>query len=185
MNSEMYLWTKQLDNPYNIILNIESALKFEAKLSPIFWVPSLFYTEGGAINTVKRFDHICLPASPYSIVDVFQWSASKKYHMISFQSTIATKEFDNDITVYQIVKGLPFMVEIMVPEREPFNIAPHLAYSVYNKDSLQEIKKYYGSNNIRPPSFMNDVMDNDHENISAIYLDTKPIRLEFIYRNNK
>jgi len=164
------------EDPSEVLEAINNALDAGLWLKPKDLLPAPI------LEFVKEVDHIALSADIGTLPIILQYQKEQGYSLDSFKSTIATKEFGNPITIYEL-KGGSLPLEIMVPiDNSKKYPPPHIAFSIHHENDLKKIMSLFNAP-IEPPLFMKSVMKNRQQNISTIYLDGSWIRLEFICRN--
>ena len=131
---------------------------------------------------VKEIDHIGFAASIKALPSILRYQKEHQYSLRSFKSTIASQEFKNEITIYEL-KGSSLPLELMVPTDSSKEYPQHhIAFSVREEEDLKSIiSLFHGTMTL--PSFMEGPLKNQKEKVSMIYLDGGPVRIEFIYKS--
>nr|MDP1879326.1 hypothetical protein [Parachlamydiaceae bacterium] len=163
------------EDPLAVREAIEHALDIGLSLKPNDLIPLHIQ------KLIKKIDHIGFSANLKTIPIILQYQKEHGFFLRCFKSTIASKEFENDMIIYEL-KGGSLPLEIMVPidniSKYPQH---HVAFSTHQEEDLIEIISSFNES-IKLPGFMNGIMKNQQESVTAIYLDGGPVRLEFVYR---
>lgn len=155
-----------------VLRALEYALDIGPWLTPEHFVP---------LNTselIERLDHIGIPASIEFKSLVLEELSAAGAEIREFNSRVASIELGTDITIVQ-AKGLVVPLEILF-SADKF-VVPHIAFSLSKAHYIAYAMQDMEAVNMKTAM----LGKNDAEEVSIVYMDGGPIRIELLYRKRK